>query len=160
VDLKIFKSRERNSTEGYRMAFAEFSLKKNLLVRAEHDSDLVQFITKLAEDRGITAAEFTAIGALKRAKLGFYDQKKHAYHEIIVDSPHEIASCIGNISVKNGRSFVHVHAVLAGEDGDIKAGHLIEGVVFAAEVHLRELKGIKLERKHDEETGLSLWHIE
>ena len=142
------------------MASAEFNLKKNLLVRAEHDSDLVQFITKLAEDRGITAAEFTAIGALKRAKLGFYDQEKHGYHEIIVDSPHEIASCIGNISVKNGKPFVHAHAVLAGEDGPTKAGHLIEGVVFAAEVHLRELEGTKLERKHEEETGLSLWDIE
>jgi predicted DNA-binding protein with PD1-like motif len=58
------------------MAFVEFNLKKNLLVRAKHDLDLVQFITKLAEDKGITAAEFTAIGALKRAKLGFYDQVK------------------------------------------------------------------------------------
>ena len=141
------------------MGFAEFNLKKNLLVRAEHDSDLVQFITKLAEDRGITTAEFTAIGALKRAKLGFYDQEKHRYHEIIVDSSREIASCIGNISVKNGKSIVHAHAVLAGEDGTTKAGHLIEGIVFAAEVHLRELKGTKLERKHDEETGLSLWDI-
>jgi len=141
------------------MGFVGFNLKKNLLVRAEHDSDLVQFITKLAEDKGITAAEFTAIGALKRAKLGFYDQKKHRYHEIIVDSPHEIASCIGNISVKNGKSFVHTHAVLAGEDGTTKAGHLLEGIVFAAEVHLHELEGTKLERKHDEETSLSLWDI-
>ena len=57
------------------MGFAEFNLKRNLLLRGEHDSDLVQFITKIAEDKGITAAEFTAIGALKRAKLGFYDQE-------------------------------------------------------------------------------------
>ncbi len=142
------------------MTSAEFNLKKNLLVRAEHDSDLVQFITKLAEDRGITAAEFSVIGALKHAKLGFYDQEKHGYHEITVDSPHEIACCIGNISVKNGRSFVHAHAVLADEDGDTKAGHMVEGIVFAAEIHLHELEGAKLERKHDEETDLWLWDIE
>jgi hypothetical protein len=142
------------------MGFAEFNLKKNLLVRAEHNSDLIQFITRIAEEKGITLAEFTAIGALKRAQLGFYDQEKHRYHEIMVDSPHEIASCIGNISVKDGKSFVHAHVVLAGEDGTTKAGHLIEGIVFAAEVHLRELEGVKLERKHDEETGLSLWEVE
>jgi predicted DNA-binding protein with PD1-like motif len=141
------------------MGFAEFNLEKNLLLRAEHNSDLVQFMTKLAEDKGITAAEFTAIGALKRAKLGFYDQKKHKYNEIMVDTPHEIASCIGNISVKNGKAFVHAHAVLADEDGTTKAGHLVEGIVFAAEVHLRELRGTKLERKHDGETDLSLWDI-
>jgi predicted DNA-binding protein with PD1-like motif len=139
---------------------AEFDLKRILLIRAKHGSDLVQFITELAEDRGITAAVFTAIGAIKHAKLGFYDQEKHKYHEIIVNSPHEIASCIGNVSLKNGKPFVHAHAVLAGEDGNTKAGHLIEAIVFAAEIHLRELKGVKLERKYDEETNLSLWEIE
>lgn len=141
------------------MASAEFNLQRNLLVRAEHDSELVQFITELAEKKGITAAAFTAIGALKRAKLGFYDQEKREYQEITVESPREMASCIGNISIKNGKPFVHVHAVLADKDGNTKAGHLFEGVVFAAEVHLRELKGAKLERKYDETTTLSLWDI-
>lgn len=140
------------------MASAEFNLDKSLLIRAKHDSDLVRFITRLAEASGITAAEFTAIGALKRAKLGYYDQKKHEYREIIVDSPHEIASCIGNISVKNGKPFVHAHAVLAGEDGNTKAGHLVEGIVFAAEVHIHELDG-KLERRHEKETDLWLWDM-
>ena len=141
------------------MASAEFNLQRNLLVRAEHDSELVQFITELAEKKGITAAAFTAIGALKRAKLGFYDQEKREYQEITVESPREMASCIGNISIKNGKPFVHVHAVLADKDGNTKAGHLFEGVVFAAEVHLRELKGAKLERKYDGTTTLSLWDI-
>lgn len=141
------------------MVSAEFNLERNLLVRADHDSDLVQFLAELAEKRGITAAAFTAIGALKHAKLGFYDQEKHEYLKITVDSPHEIASCIGNISIKNGKPFVHAHAVLADKDGNTKAGHLFEGVVFAAEVHLRELKGAKLERKYNEATNLSLWDI-
>jgi len=141
------------------MPSAEFDLERNLLIRADHDSDIVQFVTEFAEKRGITAAAFTAIGALKRAKLGFYDQEKHEYQEITVASPHEIASCIGNISIKNGKPFVHAHAVLADKDGNTKAGHLLEGIVFAAEVHLRELKGAKLERKYNEATNLSLWDI-
>ena len=139
------------------MVYAKFELGRSFLVRAEHDSDLVQFVTELAEKEEITVATFTAIGALKRAKLGFYDQEKHEYREITLDSPHEIASCVGNISVKDGRPFVHAHAVLADKNGNTKAGHLLEGVVFAAEVHLRELKGAKLARKYDTVTGLSLW---
>ncbi|UCF58447.1 MAG: DNA-binding protein [Candidatus Bathyarchaeota archaeon] len=141
------------------MDSAEFNLERNLLVSAERDSDIVQFLTKLAEKKGINAAAFTAIGALKRAKLGFYDEGKHEYREIAVDSPQELASCTGNISIKNGKPFVHVHAVLADKDGNTKAGHLFEGIVFAAEIHLRELKGPKLERKYSETTKLSLWDI-
>jgi predicted DNA-binding protein with PD1-like motif len=142
------------------MVYAKFELGRNFLVRAEHNSDLIQFVTELAEKKEIIVATFTAIGALKSAKLEFYDQEKHEYQEITLDSPQEIASCIGNISVKDGKSFVHAHAVLADKNGNTKAGHLLEGVVFAAELHLRELRGVKLERKYDKVTGLSLWETE
>jgi len=141
------------------MPSAEFDLERNLLVRADHDSDIVKFVTELAEKRGITTAVFTAIGALKRAKLGFYDQEKHEYREITVASPHEMASCTGNISIKNGKPFVHAHVILADKDGNTKAGHLFEGIVFAAEIHLCELRGAKLERRYNKTTNLSLWDI-
>ena len=142
------------------MVAFEFSLKRNLLVRVEHNSDLIHFITDLAEDRQIGAATFTVIGALKRAKIGFYDQEEHEYGQLIIDGPQEIASCIGNISMKDGQPFVHAHAVLADEAGNTKAGHLLEGIVFAAEIHLQELDGPRLERRYDTVTGLSLWDLE
>lgn len=129
------------------------------MVRVKHNSNFIQFITDLAVEKKIKVATFTAVGALKWAKLGFYDQLKHEYQEIKLDSPFEIACCLGNISIKDGKPFVHAHAVLADKKGDTKAGHLLEGKVFAAEVHLRELKGAKLERKYDVITGLSLWEI-
>jgi len=59
--------------------------------------------------------------------------------------------------LKGGEPFVHVHVVLSDEKGNTKAGHLLEGIVFAAEVHLSQLEGPKLERKYDEVTELMLW---
>jgi hypothetical protein len=141
------------------MFYAEFNPNRNFLVRVEHNSELIQFITELAEKEKIVVATITAIGALKQARLGYYNQEKHEYQEIRIDSPHEIASCVGNISIKDGRPFVHAHAVLADKNGKTKAGHLLEGKVFAAEVNLREYKGAELERKYDKVTGLSLWEI-
>ena len=141
------------------MAFAGFHIKRILIIRVEHNSGLIQFITKIAEEAKITIATFTAIGALKNAKIAFYDQGKHEYQQMMLDAPYEIASCIGNVSMKNGKPFVHAHVVLADVDGHVKSGHLLEGVVFASEVHLYELKGQKLERSYDEMTGLSLWNI-
>ena len=138
----------------------EFNGNKELMVRLKHDADLVQSLAELARSKGIEAGSFTAIGALKSARLGYYDQKSHEYREIGIDSACELASCTGNISLKDGEPFAHIHVVLADEAGNTKAGHLLEGIVFAAEVHLRQLKGPKLERKHDEATGLSLWEME
>jgi predicted DNA-binding protein with PD1-like motif len=130
---------------------------RSLLVRVEHDSEIVCFITELAKKNKIMTATFTAIGALKNAKLGFYDQEKHEYSELVLSSPQEIASCTGNVSLKEGEPFVHAHAVLADQNGNTKAGHLLEGTVFAAEVSLTELLGARLVRKKDAVTGLSLW---
>ena len=133
---------------------------RELVARLKRDSDLIESITQLAGEEAIYTASFTGIGALKRARLGYYDQGTHEYREISINSPHEIASCIGNVSLKNGQPFVHAHVVLADEGGNTRAGHLLEGIVFAAEVHLRALEGARLERAYDEATGLSLWEVE
>jgi len=138
---------------------SEYDGGKEMLLRVKHDGELIQSILELATKKGIKAATFTAIGALKRAKLGYYDQKNHKYREITIDSPHEMASCVGNVSLSDGKPFVHAHVVLADERGNTRAGHLMEGTVFAAEVLLRRLEGPRLERKLDAVTGLWLWEI-
>jgi predicted DNA-binding protein with PD1-like motif len=142
-----------------KMSVRKFNLGRNFLVRVKHDSDIISFVTDVAKEKGVMTATFTAIGALKYAKLGFYDQKRHEYLETVLPAPQEIASCVGNISLKEEKPFVHAHAVLADSEGNTKAGHLLEGKVFAAEVHLSELIGQKVARKNDEVTGLFLWDI-
>ncbi len=139
------------------MGSITLGLGRVLLVRTDHDADLIKFITDLAKRQQIDAATFTAVGAVKTAKLAFYDQQTHQYTEIPVPEPCEIVSCTGNISIKDDQPFVHAHAVLANKDGHTKAGHLVAAQVFAAEVHLFELWGQKLERKNDSVTGLALW---
>jgi uncharacterized protein len=137
----------------------EFNGNKELMVRLKHGAELVRSLTELARSKGIAAGSLTAIGALKSARLGYYDQKGHKYRETRIDSDCELASCTGNISLKDGVPFAHIHVVLADEAGNIKAGHLLEGIVFAAEVHLSQLEGPKLGREYDEVTGLSLWNV-
>ena len=141
------------------MSFRKLDVGRTILVRVKHDSEIIKFVTEFAKKNAITTATFTAIGALKWAKLGFYNQEKHEYLETLFSTPQEIASCIGNISTKEGESFVHAHAVLADQEGNVKAGHLLDGKVFAAEIHLTELTGENLVRKKDATTGLSLWDI-
>jgi predicted DNA-binding protein with PD1-like motif len=141
------------------MGLIEYRASKELIVRLKHDAELVQSITELARSKGVEAGSFTAIGALKSARLGYYDQESHEYREMKIDVPHEMASCTGNVSLKDGKTFVHAHVVLADEAGNTKAGHLFEGIVFAAEVHLYQLEGPRLEREYDEVTGLSLWSL-
>ncbi len=132
---------------------------RSFLLRAEHDSDIIEYLTEFAKKNEVTTASFSAIGALKSAKLGFYDQEKHVYSEMPLSASQEISCCLGNISLKEGKPFIHAHAVLSDQNGNTRGGHLLGGRVFAAEIHLIELTGAKLVRKNDVVTGLSLWGI-
>jgi predicted DNA-binding protein with PD1-like motif len=141
------------------MNHSSFTINQVYLIRAEHDSELIQFLTAFSKKQVISIATFTAIGALKNANLSFYNQSTHAYEEHSLTYPIELASCLGNISLKDGQPFVHAHAVLSDSKGNTFAGHLTSGIVFAAEIHIFDLTGPKLNRMYDPTTDLSLWSI-
>jgi len=127
------------------------------LCRLDHNSEIVASITFLAKALGIETAAVSAIGALQRAEIGYYDQETHEYKTIEVSHPTEISSLTGNLSIREGVPFLHAHATLADSDGNLLGGHLQSGTVFAAEVYIRELLGRPLVRRHDPTTDLYLW---
>ncbi len=129
------------------------------LIRVEQSVDLKSYLEHWTKKHQIQLAVVTCIGAVRRASLAYYDQERKVYlppHEF--NGPHEIVSCAGNISVKDGKEFAHLHMVLSDVDGRAFGGHVISAEVFAAEVHLRGFEG-ELKREHDESTGLALWKI-
>ena len=126
--------------------------------RLETGSDLVDEIERYCAEHGVTAAQVTVIGAVRRARYAYYEQDARRYRELESETHHEITGFVGNISLRDGRPFLHAHATFADADGQTVAGHLLRGIeVFAAEVMIRELTGVALVRQHDEETGLALW---
>ncbi|MFH1037165.1 MAG: PPC domain-containing DNA-binding protein [PVC group bacterium] len=131
---------------------------KVILEGLPHGSDLLETITDLARREGIKIGTVSAIGAVQRARIGYYDQESRRYRESVIEKRMEILSCLGNISCKADEIVVHAHIALAGENGQAMGGHLCVGtVVFAAECLLCELRGEPLKRVYDEITGLSLW---
>ncbi|HEX5578312.1 MAG TPA: DUF296 domain-containing protein, partial [Candidatus Limnocylindria bacterium] len=59
-----------------------------------------------------------------------------------------------------GAPFLHAHASFAARNGDTVGGHLLPGcAVFVAEVTIREMGDVDLQRLPDEITGLALWPL-
>jgi len=133
-----------------RIVFAQFS----------EDEDLLETITLTAEKSHITAGFFIIIGTLKKANLGFYHQGK--YKTIKIPSPLEIVSCMGNISMKENKPFVHAHISVSNEKGEVMGGHLMPGCTIAAagELVLIEAVNTRLLRKLNKKTQLFSWSIE
>ena len=126
--------------------------------RLEKGSDLVGDIERFCAERSINAAWVSAVGAVERARYAYYEQGDHRYVEHATDTHHEIVGFVGNISVRDGRPFLHAHATFADVAGECRGGHLLAGtVVFACEVTIREMADVSLVRTPDEETGLALW---
>jgi uncharacterized protein len=126
--------------------------------RLRHGGDLLDELTDICRQRNIRLGRINAIGAVRKACIGFYDQEKREYGYINIDEPLEITNLTGNVSIKDGNPFVHAHVTLADSTGRAFGGHLARGtIVFACECTVEALDGQAFERGFDEETGLSLW---
>jgi hypothetical protein len=113
-------------------------------------------LLQFAEAENITAARFTAIGALSHAVLGFFDLAKRDYRRIEISEQVEVLSLIGNFALHGAKKKTHAHIVLGKSDGTAHGGHLLEGRVRPTlEVIIVESPGW-LQREIDEKTGLPL----
>jgi predicted DNA-binding protein with PD1-like motif len=119
--------------------------------------EVMKVLTGFAREQRLSAASFTAIGALERGVIGYFDWQKKDYRKIPVNEQVEVVSLIGDIALtQKGEPKVHAHIVLGRSDGSALAGHLIEAHVRPTlEVILVESPA-HLQRVHDEESGLAL----
>ena len=73
-------------------------------------------LLEFAQQKQITAAHFTALGAFSRAVVGYFDIEKKEYQHIPVDEQVEVLSIVGDIALEKGKPKLHAHAVLGRRD--------------------------------------------
>jgi len=133
-----------------------FSRGRNFLFRVPEGEELLKFINEFAKKNNVLIGTVSAIGSLKNPRIGYFDEEAGEYKVIELTGAYELVSLAGNISLKDGEPFAHIHVALGDSDGMIYGGHLVEGEVFVAEIFIQELLGELLERKL-KENGLALW---
>lgn len=134
---------------------------KSYLGRLNFEGDLLEELNAFCAEKNIQLGRVEAIGAVRKARVGYYhqDTREYEFHEI--NEPLEITSLAGNVSLKDGKPFVHAHVTLTNATGQAFGGHLAPGtVIFACEALVQELQGPSLQRGYDEPTGLPLWEME
>jgi len=150
----------KNFKENIMAAYNELKPVKTFMGKLEHDADLIGELTKLCLGNRIKLGTVEALGAVKKARIGYYDQDKKKYNFLEIDKHLEIISLVGNVSMKDGKPIVHAHITLADKDGNAFGGHLAEGtIVFACEFYLISLDGPEYKRDYDKTTGLPLWEM-
>jgi uncharacterized protein len=119
--------------------------------------DLLAGLTAAVAEMGIEAGTIQVIGALQEAVVGYFDPAAGAYRNTTTGHV-EIGSGLGNVSIRDGRPFIHLHLVLSGPDGAAVGGHAQEGcVVFVAEAYVRALGGPPPTRQEAPGIALKVW---
>ncbi|MBN2488185.1 MAG: DNA-binding protein [Methanosarcinaceae archaeon] len=126
--------------------------------KLEHKSDLLESLTNICNEKNIHLGRLEVIGAVIKARLGYYNQNEKEYNFIEIDKKMEITSLIGNISLKDGKPIVHAHINLSDSTGNVIGGHLATGtIVFASEFVIQTFDGANFSRGLDNITKLPLW---
>ena len=140
--------------------YNEIKHTKTFIGKLKFGGDLLEEITSVCDQNDISLGRVEALGAVKKARVGFYDQQARKYDFIEIDKQLEITKLIGNISLRDGKPMIHAHITLSDSQGNAFGGHLAPGtVVFACEFIMNSYDGPDHIRDYDEQTGLPLWKM-
>ncbi len=128
-----------------------------ILVNLERGDDLRSSLEGLAAELNLGAARVTAIGALEDPQMGWWDLPARVYHKEVFSGIWELLSLMGNISLLEGRPFLHMHATLSGHDYAVKGGHLFEARVGVMVEAFVDPYPTALPRHFCQDVGLPQW---
>jgi predicted DNA-binding protein with PD1-like motif len=115
-------------------------------------------IVKIARKEKIFTARVEAIGGVNRLRLAYFNREEKRYEEHDYSEFFELTSLLGNITLKDGKQFLHAHGNFGRRDQSVLGGHIIEATVFPTlELIVTPTKNRALRRFNDE-LGLNLIH--
>lgn len=111
---------------------------------------------EFAREYHVTAAHFSAIGALSGARLAWFDPTRKMYKQIAIDGQVEVLSMTGDIALSNGKPAIHTHMVVGFPDGSVRGGHVLEARVRPTLEVMVTVEPRAMHRVPDPVTGLTL----
>jgi uncharacterized protein len=119
---------------------SEYEGRRSFVIAFGPGDDVLPGLAELARNRGWKSAHFSGIGSFSSATLGWFDFERKEYREIPQRGMLEVVSFNGNVTLDpEDAPLVHAHCSVAGEQGQVTGGHLLEGKVAATlEVFLVE----------------------
>ena len=141
----------------------EVTPRAEYMLRLGRGEDVITAIADFCARKGILSGSFRAIGAVEKAKIGYYDLTSKKYGSKDYLDAMEVAAMTGNIAEVEGKPFIHAHAVLsgiaAGSENQTIGGHMFEAkVAVTLEVYLVAFNE-SITRELDDEIGLKLLEL-
>jgi len=130
--------------------------KNQYFIRIEPNEELFESLITFATKNKIKSGFFYGIGACKESEIGRYNENKKGYDWFKFKKQFEISSLIGNLTLKEGYPYFHIHASLGDKNLKTISGHLRRLIIFPTCEIMFFAFSIKIERKYDQLTNLFL----
>lgn len=139
------------------MKFQKFADRYQL--RFEGGDQVAQSLLAWLKSQDIGYATMTGLGAVSAATVSYWNSETREYETHELPEQMEVVSLIGNVTIKEGAPFTHIHVTLGRRDLSIVGGHFNDATVNPnLEVWvLPESEGVQ--RTLDEKSGLFLMHL-
>ena len=100
-----------------------------IIFRLDLGEELVQSTQKIAEKENVKLASINGIGACSKLEIGYIVLSKKEYVFKSFEGNLEILHATGNITMKDGKQFAHIHINVADEDCKSWGGHLNSSII-------------------------------
>ena len=139
------------------MQFKRFA--DRVQVRFESGEQVAATLLAWLQSEKIGYATMTGLGAVRSATVSYWNADTREYEAHELGEQLEVVSLIGNVTLKNGQPFTHIHVTLGRRDLSIVGGHFNDAVVHPnLEVWLRpEVEPV--DRELDEACGLYVMRL-
>jgi predicted DNA-binding protein with PD1-like motif len=127
-----------------------------VLLRLERGEDVTETLEGFLKEKKIHGGMVSGIGAVEDPELGFYDLPTKTYQRRKVEGNLELIHYSGNITLVDGKPFIHAHAVVSGPDYHAQAGHFFQARISVTGEFVIRPANWRVGRRLDDATGLKL----
>ena len=139
------------------MRFQQFDDRFQL--RIESGEELGSTLKGFLTSREINFAQMTGLGAVKSATVAYWNSTTQQYETHERAEQMEVISLIGNVSIREGEPFAHIHLGLGRSDLSMIGGHFNAAVAHPMlEIWLTPIDAT-VNRVLDESCGLYLMEL-
>ena len=134
-------------------------IENKIVFRLEMGEGLMESTQKIAAAENIRLASINGIGACSKIEIGYIDLNIKEYVFKTFEGNLEILQATGNITLKDGEPFPHIHISVADDDCKAFGGHLNEATISATFEGVMQIIDYEIHREFYEDLGLALMKV-
>jgi len=128
-------------------------------VRLESGERVAETLLGLLRAEGIGYAAVSGLGAVSQARLSYWNSQSRQYEAHELEEQLEVVSLTGNVTLREGEPFLHLHIALGRQDLTVLGGHFNDAVAHPTLEIWLQPGNEPVRRVPDATSGLTLMEL-